>query len=81
LARLALLHQVLLVAMAEILFLIPQRLMHLRGVLLQQVAAEVVILVLVLLAVQAGAAAEHLALAVQEYQDKEMLDQVPTHQA
>jgi hypothetical protein len=81
LARLALLHQVLLVAMVELLFLMQYLLERLLGVLLQQVAAEVVILLLVLLAVQAAAVVAHLALGVQEYQDKETLVQMLIRQA
>jgi hypothetical protein len=80
LARLALLHQVLLVAMVELLFLMQYLLERLLGVLLQRAVAVVVILLLVLLAVQAVVVVEHLTLAAQEYQDKEILDQMPTHQ-
>jgi hypothetical protein len=81
LARLALLHQVLLVAMVELLFLMQYLLERLLGVLLQQVAAVAVILVLVLRAVQAVVVEAHLRLAVQEYQDKETLVQMLILQA
>jgi hypothetical protein len=81
LARLALPHQVVLVAMVELLFLMLYLLERLLDVLLPQAVEAEVILVLVLLAVQAVVEAVRLPPGAQEYQDKGTLVQMLTHQA